>query len=46
MGDKLPKIKLEDQEGAEVDVSTLVSDDTGIVIFLYPKVSLHRCSSV
>lgn len=34
LGDTLPKIKLENEEGGEVDVSTL----KGVVIFLYPKV--------
>lgn len=37
-GDKLPKIKLEDEEGGEIDVSTLAGEE-GVVIFLYPKVS-------
>lgn len=37
-GDKLPKIKLENQEGDEVDVSSLAGEK-GVVIFLYPKVS-------
>lgn len=36
-GQKLPKITLQDNEGNDVDVSTLAGDK-GVVIFLYPKV--------
>jgi peroxiredoxin Q/BCP len=38
LGDKLPAIKLRDEEGAEVNVASL-GGDKGVVIFLYPKVS-------
>lgn len=43
MGDRLPSIKLEDEEGNTVDVSTLAGEK-GVVFFLYPKVgpSLDR----
>jgi hypothetical protein len=37
-GDKLPSIKLENEDGEEVDVSTLTGGGKGIVIFVYPKV--------
>lgn len=37
MGDKLPSIKLNDEEGNTVDVSTLIGEK-GVVFFLYPKV--------
>lgn len=43
LGQGLPKIKLEDNTGAEVDVSTLAAEK-GVVIFLYPKVSRGRWS--
>ena len=36
-GDKLPKITLQDNTGADVDVSGLAGEK-GVVIFLYPKV--------
>lgn len=37
-GDVLPKgLKLEDEEGKEVDVGELAKDK-GVVLFLYPKV--------
>lgn len=37
MGDRLPSIKLKDEEGNTVDVSTLAGEK-GVVFFLYPKV--------
>jgi len=40
LGDKLPKITLQDNTGADVDVST-IAGEKGVVIFLYPKVSPH-----
>ena len=39
LGDKLPKISIEDNEGKAVDVSGLAGKDRGVVLFLYPKVS-------
>lgn len=42
-GQTLPKLTIEDNTGAEVDVSTLAGEK-GVVIFLYPKVS--RCGPV
>lgn len=38
-GDSLPSIKLENEDGEEVDVSTLTEGGKGVVIFVYPKVS-------
>lgn len=37
-GDKLPSIKLENEDGEEVDISTLTGGGKGVVIFVYPKV--------
>ena len=37
-GDNLPSIKLENEDGEEVDVSSLTSGGKGVVIFVYPKV--------
>ena len=37
-GDNLPSIKLENEDGEEVDVSTLTGGEKGVVIFVYPKV--------
>jgi len=38
-GHNLPSIKLENEDGEEVDVSTLTEGGKGVVIFVYPKVS-------
>jgi len=38
-GDNLPSIKLENEDGEEVDISTL-TEGSGVVIFVYPKVRL------
>ena len=38
LGDSLPALKLQDNEGKEVDVSALAGEK-GVVFFLYPKVS-------
>ena len=38
-GDNLPSIKLENEDGEEIDVSTLTGGGKGVVIFVYPKVS-------
>ncbi|WOO83381.1 Peroxiredoxin bcp1 [Vanrija pseudolonga] len=44
LGQGLPKIKLEDNTGAEVDVSTLAAEK-GVVIFLYPKADTPGCTN-
>ncbi|WWD17953.1 hypothetical protein CI109_102398 [Kwoniella shandongensis] len=43
-GDKLPKIKLQDNTGTEVDVSTLAGEK-GVVFFLYPKADTPGCTT-
>nr|XP_018267130.1 uncharacterized protein I303_01113 [Kwoniella dejecticola CBS 10117]OBR89288.1 hypothetical protein I303_01113 [Kwoniella dejecticola CBS 10117] len=43
-GDKLPKITLKDNEGTDVDVSTLAGEQ-GVVIFLYPKADTPGCTT-
>ncbi|RSH89067.1 hypothetical protein EHS25_002733 [Saitozyma podzolica] len=44
IGDKLPKIKLRDNEGKEVDVAGLAGAK-GVVIFLYPKADTPGCTT-
>ncbi|XAO23378.1 hypothetical protein I312_102156 [Cryptococcus bacillisporus CA1280] len=44
MGDKLPSIKLNDEEGNTVDVSTLIGEK-GVVFFLYPKADTPGCTN-
>ncbi|AAW42425.2 hypothetical protein CNC04710 [Cryptococcus deneoformans JEC21] len=44
MGDRLPSIKLEDEEGNTVDVSTLAGEK-GVVFFLYPKADTPGCTN-
>ncbi|KAK8865863.1 hypothetical protein IAR55_001011 [Kwoniella newhampshirensis] len=43
-GDKLPKIKLNDNTGTEVDVSTLAGEK-GVIFFLYPKADTPGCTT-
>ncbi|WVR05814.1 hypothetical protein IAU60_002839 [Kwoniella sp. DSM 27419] len=43
-GDKLPKVTIKDNTGADVDVSTLAADK-GVVIFLYPKADTPGCTT-
>lgn len=45
LGQTLPPIVLEDNTGAEVDVSTLAGE-RGVVLFLYPRVSSPRRSAL
>lgn len=45
LGDKLPKIVLHNNKGAEVDVSKIVNKDTGLVFFLYPKADTPGCTT-
>lgn len=45
LGDKLPKIVLPNNKGAEVDVSKIVNKDTGLVFFLYPKADTPGCTT-
>jgi len=44
LGDKLPSIKLQDNTGKEVDVSTLAGE-RGVVLFLYPKADTPGCTT-
>ncbi|WWC66419.1 uncharacterized protein I206_100321 [Kwoniella pini CBS 10737] len=44
VGDKLPKITLKDNEGTDIDVSSLAGDK-GVVIFLYPKADTPGCTT-
>ncbi|ORY26331.1 thioredoxin-like protein [Naematelia encephala] len=44
LGDKLPKITLQDNTGSDVDVSTLAGEK-GVVIFLYPKADTPGCTN-
>jgi peroxiredoxin Q/BCP len=41
LGDVLPSLTLENDEGKEVDVSKLTEGGNGVVIFIYPKVSFE-----
>ncbi|RSH81956.1 uncharacterized protein EHS24_008155 [Apiotrichum porosum] len=43
-GQTLPKLTIEDNTGAEVDVSTLAGEK-GVVIFLYPKADTPGCTN-
>ncbi|OWZ55619.1 peroxiredoxin Q/BCP [Cryptococcus neoformans var. grubii Br795] len=43
-GDRLPSIKLKDEEGNTVDVSTLAGEK-GVVFFLYPKADTPGCTN-
>lgn len=44
-GSVLPKIVLQNEDGEDVDVSTLAGE-RGVVFFLYPRVSLRVCCEV
>nr|XP_019049138.1 hypothetical protein I302_02919 [Kwoniella bestiolae CBS 10118]OCF28068.1 hypothetical protein I302_02919 [Kwoniella bestiolae CBS 10118] len=44
LGDKLPKITLKDNEGNDVDVSSLTGDK-GVVVFLYPRADTPGCTT-
>lgn len=44
LGDKLPSIELEDEDGKKVDVATLTRGGKGVVVFLYPKVSRFQAA--
>ncbi|WVQ71230.1 hypothetical protein IAR50_000755 [Cryptococcus sp. DSM 104548] len=44
LGDKLPNIKLKNEDGELVDVSTLAGEK-GVVFFLYPKADTPGCTN-
>ncbi|ODN84114.1 hypothetical protein L202_00126 [Cryptococcus amylolentus CBS 6039] len=44
LGDKLPSIKLKNEDGELVDVSTLAGEK-GVVFFLYPKADTPGCTN-
>lgn len=44
-GDVLPSITLKNEKGDDVDVSTLVDEDHGVIFFTYPKADTPGCTA-